>query len=981
MVTEKRAVRNKKGLRRMANNALQCAQAKFEILNARLTNFYDTASAGFVTISAQGLILAANLKIARLIGVERAELINQPFSRFILPKDRESWCLCFRQLLAAYVSTNTIEIRVLDNSGGFFWARVEASLVSDIDKSVVCHAVLIDITATKKYEEALEESETCYYNLINNLLGGIALSNEAGELVFANKAFADMVQIDDPTEVVGIPYLDFVHPEDRAESARRVALAAMGIQAPRREHRLLGVQGQTIFVVSTCEPMIYRGTKCVKGLFLDITERKQTEDKILRSAKIETALREIAETAAFEACLDEMYHEVHRLIGQIFPVENFNISLLNISNSQIEITFCADKTGIIPRQRPLGRFMTEYVMRQRKAILANSQDFARLQEAGEVDSRFLQWKEWMGAPLCNSRGEVFGVVSVFSLSAEQQFQPEDIKFLSIIATQVAIAIDRSKAEKALRNSEERLRGVLENSLNAIYKRNLKTGAYDYLSPAFFRMLEYTPGEFHALSCEIFRELVHDEDFAEFERVFAASMYAEVGAAFQTEYRIRHKNGQYRWVHDHFTLMNDPDGAGVACVGSIMDITDRKQVEEELHASEKKFRQLVQRNPIPLCYITQSGIVSYLNDRFVRTFGYALEDIPTLSEWWPLAYPDANYRQRNIARWEKEIECAMREDRDIIPAICNMTCKNGAVLTVETTGIIMGDSYLLTFIDITERRRNERLLKASYEQKKKNELFNELIQNKLPSNKTVTACARLLNRRVEEPFSCYLLEFCTYQSKSRKYWMDHGDIYQSLVDLVIDTLSEANCICWESNDGVGVLCFNELLQTDRNTQQVRRAQNLLQTIALHAPELDSLIGIAEYAESLTELGIHYQQALDALRAGRNLWPKRKIHHYQDIGIFQVLSHGNDQKQVEEYIDRTLGKLLEYDKKIKPELLKTLEVILGSDNLKEAADTLLIHYKTLMYRKQRIEKILGVSLDSFSSRMALAAAMHLMKLSEE
>jgi DNA-binding PucR family transcriptional regulator len=80
----------------------------------------------------------------------------------------------------------------------------------------------------------------------------------------------------------------------------------------------------------------------------------------------------------------------------------------------------------------------------------------------------------------------------------------------------------------------------------------------------------------------------------------------------------------------------------------------------------------------------------------------------------------------------------------------------------------------------------------------------------------------------------------------------------------------------------------------------------------------------------------------------------------------------------FLERTLGKLLNYENKKKMEFLHTLEVILLSDNLKEAADRLEIHYQTLMFRKKRLEKILGLSFDDFSARMAILTAIYLFKL---
>ena len=99
------------------------------------------------------------------------------------------------------------------------------------------------------------------------------------------------------------------------------------------------------------------------------------------------------------------------------------------------------------------------------------------------------------------------------------------------------------------------------------------------------------------------------------------------------------------------------------------------------------------------------------------------------------------------------------------------------------------------------------------------------------------------------------------------------------------------------------------------------------------------------------------------------------------MFQLLPFLQNRQQIDAYIERTLGKLLSYDNKKRKEYLDTLILVVDSNNLKETADQLGIHYKTLMFRKQRLEEILGVSLDEFSVRMAVATAVHLMKLRDE
>ena len=154
--------------------------------------------------------------------------------------------------------------------------------------------------------------------------------------------------------------------------------------------------------------------------------------------------------------------------------------------------------------------------------------------------------------------------------------------------------ERKRAETALRESETRLREVLENSLDASYKRNLQTNTYEYMSPVFAQISGYTPDEMETLPIEIVLGLMHPDDAAEVERVMAESMSGAAGATYHVEYRFRHKDGDYRWLRDQFTVVPDAEGRLGALIGSVSDVTARRQDEERLLANQQYLRRLAQR---------------------------------------------------------------------------------------------------------------------------------------------------------------------------------------------------------------------------------------------------------------------------------------------------------------------------------------------------------------------------------------------------
>lgn len=141
-----------------------------------------------------------------------------------------------------------------------------------------------------------------------------------------------------------------------------------------------------------------------------------------------------------------------------------------------------------------------------------------------------------------------------------------------------------------------------------------------------------------------------------------------------------------------------------------NITERKRAEQVLRDSEARFRAIIEASPSPFVLNDERNNITYLNAAFTRTFGYTLDDIPTLSEWWPKAYPDPAYRQWVAATWQTYMEKAQRENTPIVPFELNICCKDGSVRTVmaDVKPVVMTDeqAHLVSFYDITERKQAE-----------------------------------------------------------------------------------------------------------------------------------------------------------------------------------------------------------------------------------------------------------------------------------
>ncbi len=177
--------------------------------------------------------------------------------------------------------------------------------------------------------------------------------------------------------------------------------------------------------------------------------------------------------------------------------------------------------------------------------------------------------------------------------------------------------DRKAAEEALRDSEERFRNVLEVSRDLIYRLNLQTHTYDYVSPSSLRLVGFAPQEIVAMGLEGVIERFHPDDRERFgtHPSRLPDDTVEGREAPTVEYRWQCRDGEYRWLSDNRAFVLDEGGRALALVGTVRDITERKQAEEALRESEERFRTLS-------CLRTQSA-----------------------SSWWTDAQGSAVYCQR------------------------------------------------------------------------------------------------------------------------------------------------------------------------------------------------------------------------------------------------------------------------------------------------------------------------------------------------
>jgi PAS domain S-box-containing protein len=143
----------------------------------------------------------------------------------------------------------------------------------------------------------------------------------------------------------------------------------------------------------------------------------------------------------------------------------------------------------------------------------------------------------------------------------------------------------------------------------------------------------------------------------------------------------------------------------------LDITDRRQGEEELFREKEKYRVLVEKSPLGVSIVGKDGRYQYVNPKFTEMFGYTLEDVPTGRDWFAKAYSDPQARREVISTWKKDLQDS--QIGEVRPTTFPVTCKDGSqkIINFRPVSLHTGDQFII-YEDITERLQAEEALKES-----------------------------------------------------------------------------------------------------------------------------------------------------------------------------------------------------------------------------------------------------------------------------
>jgi PAS domain S-box-containing protein len=243
---------------------------------------------------------------------------------------------------------------------------------------------------------------------------------------------------------------------------------------------------------------------------------------------------------------------------------------------------------------------------------------------------------------------------VGSLEADA-YSNDEVSFLSLVANQVALAVDDAlnfdasqDTKKALRASEESYRLTVA-SIPGLVNTMSPSGELEFANQQW---LDYHGKNLEEMKGWETTDVIHPDDFPRAATAWKRSV--ETGQPFENEYRIRRADGVYRWFQGRSLPLRDREGRIIRWYSLITDIDERKEAEEKLKQGEKDLEQIVDSIPQLIEVVDAEGGVLHRNQLMLEYTGWSSEDPKACDRNARIVHPDdlqrlRDERQKGLAR--------------------------------------------------------------------------------------------------------------------------------------------------------------------------------------------------------------------------------------------------------------------------------------------------------------------------------------------
>ena len=553
--------------------------------------------------------------------------------------------------------TLTQELEARCKDGSTVWLEFRSSFLRDAEGNPIgVLGVSRDIGERKQADEELRQSERRFREIFNATGEAIFVHDAVtGAILDVNRSALDIFGYtrEEMAELTVNDLSPGKPPFSQVEAGEKIRLASE--EGPQLfEWRSKRKNGELFWTEVHLRSSTILGRDCVLAVVRNVDERRRAQEALRESEERYRSLFEHASDAIF-LMEEDRFVDCNPRTLEMFGCAREDI----IAHRPYEFS---------PERQPDGQDSKE------KALGKMSAAFA-----GEPQ-RF----EWQHCRLDRTPFDADVSLSRFQVSGR-----------AMLLAFVRDITERKAAEEALRASEEKFRVLAENVPGVIYLcKNDEHNTVTFVNDEIEALTGYATEDF--LEGRVnFTDRYHAEDALDIPQAIDRAL--DAGGPFHLAYRIRHRDGRWRWVEEHGVGVLR-DGELLHIEGFLLDITDRKQAEEKLrltqfaidHVSDAAF------------WIRPDGRFDYVNTAACDLLGYSEAELLTL------AVPDidADHDPSVFATRWKEIK-----DRRSLTFESQFRHRDGRAIPVEITASSIdfeGSDYVCAFArDVTERKEAER----------------------------------------------------------------------------------------------------------------------------------------------------------------------------------------------------------------------------------------------------------------------------------
>ena len=537
-------------------------------------------------------------------------------------------------------------VRALD-TGEERWIAARGQAIFAGGRAVRFVGTVRDVSAGRRAEAALRATEERYRLASRatndavwdwDLVADRVLWNEA--LTAAHGHALDAVA---PT---GAWWLAHIHPDDRERVSRSIHAVIDGAEGSwTGRYRFLRADGSHAEIVDRGHVIRDGAGRAVRmiGAMLDVTESRAAARRQAALLELSDRLRDLADPEAIA-------HAASEVLGRTLGVSRVGYGLVDRGAETITIARDWNAPGIatlagVLHFRDYGSYIDD-LKRGDTAVVADARTDPRTAaNAGALEA--ISARAFVNMPLVE-RGH--SVALLYANHAEARAWPdEDLGLMREVAERVRAATERARSEEALRESEERFRGIT-NSVDQMIWSTQADGFHDYYNDRWYAYTGMAPG---STDGEAWNGMFHPDDQDRAWATWRRSL--ETGEPYRIEYRLRHRSGTYRWVLGRAQAVHDASGRITRWFGTCTDIQEiidarevlarsREELEAEVTARTQERDRLWRLSRDPFLVADADGRWLSVSPAWTEILGWReAELLGRTSEW--MEHPDDREKTR------------------------------------------------------------------------------------------------------------------------------------------------------------------------------------------------------------------------------------------------------------------------------------------------------------------------------------------------